>query len=55
MFGIPFDTGTPGPWVLAAAVLLSGAIAFEYYRRSFQRRWDQVQVEIEDRIRDNPT
>ncbi len=55
MFGIPFDTGTPGPWALAAFVLLSGAIAFEYYRRNFQRCWDEIQVEIEDWIRDNPT
>ena len=55
LFGIPFDTGTPGPWVLAAFLLLSGAIAFDYYRRNFRRCWDEIQVEIEDWIRDNPT
>ena len=41
--------------VLAAFVLLAGAIAFEYYRRNFRRCWDEIQVEIEDWIRDNPT
>ncbi len=55
LFGIPLDTDTPGPWVFASFVLLSGAIAFEYYRRNFQRCWDEIQVEIEDWIRDNPT
>ena len=55
LFGIPFDTDMPGPWVLAAFVLLAGAIAFEYYRRNFRRRWDEIQVEIEDWVRDNPT
>ena len=55
LFGIPMDTSTPGPWVLAAFVLLSGMIAFLYYRRRFAECWDEIQVEIEDWIRDNPT
>jgi len=55
LFGIPMDTSTPGPWVLAAFVLLSGMIAFLYYRGRFAERWDEIQVEIEDWIRDNPT
>ena len=55
LFGIPMDTSTPGPWVLAAFVLLSGAFAFLYYRRRFTECWDDIQVEIEDWIRDNPT
>ncbi len=55
LFGIPMDTSTPGPWVLAAFVLLSGAFAFLYYRRRFAECWDEIQVEIEDWIRDNPT
>ncbi len=54
LFGIPMDTATPGPWVLAAFVLLAGAMAFEYYRRNFSRCWDEIQIEIEDWIRDNP-
>jgi branched-chain amino acid transport system permease protein len=54
LFGIPMDTAAPGPWVLAAFILVSGAIAFEYYRRHFTARWSEIQVEIEDWIRDNP-
>jgi branched-chain amino acid transport system permease protein len=54
LFGIPMDTAAPGPWVLAAFILASGAIAFEYYRRHFTARWSEIQVEIEDWIRDNP-
>jgi branched-chain amino acid transport system permease protein len=54
LFGLPMDTATPGPWVLSSFVLLAGAIAFEYYRRNFSRRWDEIQIEIEDWIRDNP-
>jgi branched-chain amino acid transport system permease protein len=55
LFGIPMDTGAPGPWVLAAFVLLCGALAFEYYRRHFAECWSEIQIEIEDWIRDNPT
>jgi len=54
LFGVPMDTATPGPWALAAFVLIAGATAFEYYRRNFSRCWDAIQVEIEDWIRDNP-
>jgi branched-chain amino acid transport system permease protein len=55
LFGIPMDTTAPGPWVLAGFIVLCGAIAFEYYRRSFAARWGEIQIEIEDWIRDNPT
>ncbi len=55
LFGMPMDTGAPGPWVMAAFVLMCGAIAFEYYRRHFTRRWSEIQIEIEDWIRDNPS
>ncbi len=54
IFGFPYDTGRPEAWVFAAAVVAGGAIAFEYMRRRFKREWDQVQIEIEDWIRDNP-
>ncbi len=54
LFGIPMDTATPAPWVFAATLLLMGAVAFEYYRRRFSSQWDEIQVEIEDWIRDNP-
>jgi branched-chain amino acid transport system permease protein len=54
LFGIPMDTSGPGSWVLAGFILISGALAFDFYRRQFARRWDEIQVEIEDWIRDNP-
>jgi len=54
IFGFPYDTGRPEAWVFAASVVAGGAIAFEYMRRRFKAEWDQVQIEIEDWIRDNP-
>ncbi|GAB4469101.1 MAG: hypothetical protein OHK0044_10940 [Burkholderiaceae bacterium] len=54
VFGFPYDTGRPEAWVFAASVVAGGAIAFEYMRRRFKAEWDQVQIEIEDWIRDNP-
>lgn len=54
VFGFPYDTGRPESWVFATAVVAGSAIAFEYMRRRFKREWDQVQIEIEDWIRDNP-
>jgi branched-chain amino acid transport system permease protein len=54
VFGFPYDTARPEAWVFATAVLAGGAIAFEYMRRRFKAEWDQVQIEIEDWIRDNP-
>jgi branched-chain amino acid transport system permease protein len=54
LFGLLFDTTRAPAWVFAASVLAGAAIAFEFYRRRFQRQWDEVQVEIEDWIRDNP-
>jgi branched-chain amino acid transport system permease protein len=55
LFGIPLNTDAAGPWVLGAFVTLAAGVAFEYYRRRFKQRWDEIQVEIEDWIRDNPT
>jgi branched-chain amino acid transport system permease protein len=54
VFGFPYDTGRPEAWVFAAAVVAGSAIAFEYMRRRFKAEWDQIQIEIEDWIRDNP-
>jgi branched-chain amino acid transport system permease protein len=54
IFGFPYDTGRPESWVFATSIVAGGAIAFEYMRRRFKREWDQVQIEIEDWIRDNP-
>jgi branched-chain amino acid transport system permease protein len=54
IFGFPYDTSRPEAWVFATAVVAGSAIAFEYMRRRFKAEWDQVQIEIEDWIRDNP-
>jgi branched-chain amino acid transport system permease protein len=54
IFGFPYDTSRPEAWVFAAAVVAGGAAAFDYTRRRFKAEWDQIQIEIEDWIRDNP-
>ncbi len=54
LFGFLFDTTRASTWVFAGALFLSAAAAFEYYRRRFKAQWDEVQVEIEDWVRENP-
>jgi branched-chain amino acid transport system permease protein len=54
LFGFLFDTTRSATWVFATSVFLSAALAFEYYRRRFKAHWDEVQIEIEDWIRENP-
>jgi branched-chain amino acid transport system permease protein len=54
LFGFPFNTERPESWVFAVSVLAGGALAFEYARQHFRAVWGEIQVEIEDWIRDNP-
>ena len=54
LFGLVFDTERAPAWVFASSLLAGAAVAFEFYRRRFLRQWDDVQVEIEDWIRENP-
>ncbi len=54
LFGFPFDTTRAPGWAFAVLMLAAAGIAFEFYRRRLKRQWDDVQVEIEDWIRDNP-
>ena len=54
LFGMVFDTARAPGWVFALTVVAAASVAFEFYRRRFKQQWDQVQVEIEDWIRDNP-
>jgi branched-chain amino acid transport system permease protein len=54
LFGFLFDTTRTASWVFAGSVFLAAGAAFEYYRRRFKSKWDEVQVEIEDWIRENP-
>jgi len=55
LFGVPMDAVAPGPWVFAAALLLSSLVAFAYYQHGFRQSWDAIQQEIEVLVRDNPT
>ncbi|MBC8118796.1 MAG: branched-chain amino acid ABC transporter permease [Burkholderiaceae bacterium] len=54
LFGMVFDTARAPGWVFALTLVAAASVAFEFYRRRFKQQWDQVQVEIEDWIRDNP-
>jgi len=54
IFGFPFDTSRSQSWAFAVSILAAAAVAFEYYRQQFKKQWDEVQVEIEDWIRENP-
>ncbi len=54
LFGFPVYTDRAESWAFAVSVLVGGALAFEYARRRFRSVWDEIQVEIEDWIRDNP-
>ena len=54
LFGMVFDTERAPGWVFALTLVAAASVAFEFYRRRFKQQWDQVQVEIEDGIRDNP-
>ena len=44
--GQALDTGTPGPWAMAAALLLVGLCALWPAQRWFARRWAIIQGEI---------
>ena len=54
VFRFSFDTARAESWAFAATVLGGGALAFEYARRQFIRAWDEIQIEIEDWMRENP-
>ena len=47
LFGLSLDTGAAPAWVIAVAVLLIGALAFERMRRYFKREWSLIQDQIE--------
>lgn len=51
LFGFLVDSAAPETWVLAAGVVLAGALSFEAMRRDFQRKWGAVQAGIEDQVR----
>jgi branched-chain amino acid transport system permease protein len=47
LFGFQIDTGASAPWLLGAAILLIGAIAFYRIKKPFRAIWDQVDADIE--------
>jgi branched-chain amino acid transport system permease protein len=54
VFKFPFETHSAETWIFVVALVVGGAVAFEYMRRRFKREWDAIQVEIEDWMRENP-
>ena len=51
LLGFQVDSAAPEVWVLAAGVLLAGALGFDAMRRYFLREWGAVQAGIEEQIR----
>ena len=48
---IPLDSATASSWAIAAAVLIAGGIAFEVWRRKFQRVWNEGEERIAEAIK----
>jgi len=48
---VPLNTETTASWAGAGAVLVVGAVLFEFVRRRFAARWGQAQTEIEAALR----
>ncbi len=48
---IPLDAASVVSWGTAVAVLVAGAIGFEYWRRRFVRVWDQGEERIAEAIK----
>ena len=52
--GYGFDTSRAESWTLALGTALLGLVIFEFARRRFKAIWDEIAVEIEDWLRENP-
>lgn len=50
LFGIQVDTGTPGPWIVAAIVVAVGSVLMRHASRWFRRVWGGAQAEIQEQI-----
>lgn len=55
IFGIEFDAATPAPWIVAALLLLAGGWLFARVRRHFMAAWDEVNQQIEARMKQAAT
>jgi len=51
LLGFHVDSAAPETWVLAAGVLVAGALSFDAMRRNFVREWGAVQAGIEEQVR----
>ena len=51
LLGFDVDSAAPEAWVLAAGVLVAGALSFDAMRRDFVREWGAVQADIEEQVR----
>ena len=48
---VPLDSSSPGSWALAVLVLIAGGVAFEVWRRKFQRVWNEGEERIAEAIK----
>ena len=48
--GMALDTHDPLTWIVAAAVLLSGAVVFEWVRKRFVLEWELIQTELAQQL-----
>jgi branched-chain amino acid transport system permease protein len=48
IFGFAVDTAGATAWLIAASLLIGGALIFTPMRRNFSRTWGQIQEEIEE-------
>ena len=48
---VPLDSSSAASWSLAVAVLIAGGIAFEVWRRKFQRVWNEGEERIAEAIK----
>ena len=48
---VPLDSASASSWALAVTVLIAGGIAFEVWRRKFQRVWNEGEERIAEAIK----
>ncbi len=48
---IPLDAANTSSWLIAVAVMVAGGIAFEVWRRKFQRVWNEGEERIAEAIK----
>jgi branched-chain amino acid transport system permease protein len=46
LFGIEFDAGTAGPWILAAVLWIIGGWLFNRARKRVAHTWGEIQAEL---------